>query len=430
MSVMIIIAGCKKELPDKGVDTPPVFTEMPDSVMFVTTLDSVTTENLGLTIYALDASTGSLTTKYHYPFDPRTRWCHPAAGNGFLYSLTNNEINALDMNTGEILWTDTVNNYGIPVLHDDTFYGIYQVNNTSYGVYALDATKPSKSFLWKYELTGRPPYPFPTNQNQPLIPTLKYYNGTLYLPQGTSLLALDAKMGSLKWELSSANNDTFSLAALDHGIIMSGNSAFDAATGAKIWSASPANVPPVYGPQSLQVAELVYATKEFYFVKTIHFNTPATTSFLSEVSRSSGEEKWVISFGEGYTGADTINVIQQDWNNHLVVKNGVKSSSKYGTLVFENFKLLAIGNGSEKLNFDDSEQGNDMESYFVNNTMFFHKISSTLGPMTIPHINYLYAIDLNTGKQKWNNIKLLAAYNGDVYSCVFAAGKGYSPFIQ
>lgn len=211
---------------------------------------------------------------------------------------------------------------------------------------------------------------------------------------------------------------------------MAGNSAIDAATGAKIWSASPANVPPVYGPQTIQQAELVYATKEFYFIKTIHFNTPETTSFLSEVSRSSGEEKWVISFGEGYTGEDTINVIQQDWNNHLVVKNGVKSSSKYGTLVFENFKLLTIGNGSEKLNFDDSEQGNDMESYIVNNTMFFHKISSTLGPMTIPHINYLYAIDLNTGKQKWNNEKLLAAYNGDAYSCVFAAGKGYSPFIQ
>ena len=430
VSVMIVIAGCKKENPDKDIDTPPVFTEMPDTVMFVTTLDSVTTSSLGTTIYVLNASTGSLATKYHYPYDPNTTWCHPAAGNGFLYTLENHRINALNMNTGEILWTDTVNNYGIPVLHDDTFFGIYQVNSTSYGVYALDATKPSKAFLWKYELNGSPPYPFPTIQNQPLIPNIKYYNGTLYLPQGASLLALDAKMGTLKWEISSVNNDSFSLAALEHGVIMLGNTAIDAATGTTILSASPANVLPVYGPQTIQQAELVYSTNELYFVKTIHFNTPASTSFLSAVDRASGEAKWVISFGEGYTGWDTFNVIQQVWKNHLVVKSGVKSSSKYGTLVAENFWLLAISNGSEKLNFNDTEQGNDMESYIVNNTMYFHKISSTLGPVTVPHINYLYAIDLNTGKQKWNNDKLLVDYNGDVYSCVFTAGKGHSPFIQ
>ncbi|MBG6233831.1 outer membrane protein assembly factor BamB [Pedobacter sp. CAN_A7] len=431
---MIIIAGCKKENPEKDNTDTPVFAQLPDSVMFVSTLDTITKSNLGTTIYVLNASTGSLITKYHYPYHQNTTWSYPAAGNGFLYSLENKKINAINMNTGEVLWTDTVDNLTVPVLHDDTFYGVYRENNTSYAVYALDAKKPSNDYIWKYKLT-RLPLTFPPGvDNPPLYPIIKYdvryYNGTIYITADKiHLVALDAITGVLKWEISTNNTALYSLAALNKGVIIAGKDVIDAASGTKIWSASPANVPLVPGTQTVQ-AEIAYATIELYFVKTYHFNTPESTSFLSAVDRATGEDVWTINFGGGYSSWDTVNTVEKVWNNQLIVKNGIKSSSKYGTNIAENFRLLNIGSGSIKLSFDDIGKGNDLESFIVNNTMYFHKANNNLGPFYSPPVNYLYAIDLFTGKQKWNNDKLLAGYSGSVFSCVFAAGKGFSPFIQ
>jgi outer membrane protein assembly factor BamB len=429
--LIIVIAGCKKENPEKENTDTPVFTQLPDSVMFVSTFDTVTTSNLGTTINVLNASTGLLITKYHYPYQPNTKWSYPAAGNGFLYSLENNKINAINMNTGEILWTDTVDNYSVPVLHEDTFYGVYRVNTTSYGVYAMDATKQAKTPLWKYLASGSFDTPFPSGENDPpLRSIIKYHNGTLYVSiDQLQVVALDAKTGTLKWEISTNDNAPYSLAALNNGVIMAGKDVIDAASGTKIYSASPANVPLVPGTQTVQAA-MEYATSELYFVKTYHFNTPASTTFLSAVDRVSGIEKWVIDFGGGFALWDSVNTVEKVWNNHLVVKHGVKSSSKYGTRTDENFRLLDINNGSIKLKFDDPSLGNDLESFIVNNTLYFHKTVKTLGPGNYPTINYLYAIELFTGKQKWNNDKLVEGYSGAVFSCVYAAGKGFSPFIQ
>jgi hypothetical protein len=437
-ALIIILPACKKQpTPDDKTDKPdqPAFIQLADSTMFVTTLDTVNKSNLGTTVYVLNASTGALTTTYHYPYYPKTTWSYPAVGNGFLYTLENNKINAINKNTGVVLWTDTVNNFSVPVLHDDTFYGVYRISATSYGVYALDATKASKTYLWKYVATGGLSIPFPSGAGNPTVtPIIRYYNGTLYVSgDKQNLAALDPRTGVVKWVRSTTTTALYSFAAINDGVIMAGNNIIDAATGNQIKTVTPAAVPPSYGAETRPIATAEYATKDLYLVKTYHFNnTPGvSTSFLSAVDRASGVEKWHINTGSGYVNFDTVNTVTNVWNNRLVVKHSVNfGAGKYGTGSVDNFRTLDINNGSLKVSFDDAGEGIVYESFIVNNTMFFHNVGVNIGSFYVPTVNYLYAIDLGTGKKKWTNDKLLAGYNDAVFSCVLASGKGFSPFIQ
>ena len=108
ISLITIFTSCKKDNPK----TPEVI-QLPETAMFVSTYDS----NSGATIYLLNGATGSLTTKYNYPAQANINWTYAVAGNGFLYSLDNNKINAIDMTTGAVVWTDAVDNANVPVLH-------------------------------------------------------------------------------------------------------------------------------------------------------------------------------------------------------------------------------------------------------------------------------------------------------------------------
>ncbi|WP_374948207.1 PQQ-binding-like beta-propeller repeat protein [Mucilaginibacter sp.] len=409
---MVTIAGCKKDAPK--TDTLAV-APLPDSIMFVNTFDSKS----GTTIYLLNAVNGSLSTKYNYPADPATTWSYPVAGNGFLYSLQNNKINAIDMKTGAVKWTDAVDNAAVPVLHDQTFYGVYRDNTTFY-VYALDATKSTKEYLWKYQVTGAPSL-------------INYYNGVIYVSQDqTNLIALDANTGVLKWRLSTA----YSLAALGDGIIMVGYTAVDASTGTAIGTIKPVAIPPAFGANtSNMISSLQYATKDFYYVTSTHFNNPPGLSktFLSAIDRT-GAEKWRIDYGGGQAVFDSSKYITQTWNNKLVIKKLQNTGAgKYGSSTTEAHQLINPTNGAIILKFDDDNKGATLSSYIANNTVYLHKrFESTLNglPSTPPAANYLLTIDLLTGKQKWSNDKLVDGYEGAVSSCVYAGGKGFSPLIQ
>src|ERR1700742_4238587 len=151
VSAIIIIAGCKKQQNSKN--KPPIV--LPDSTLIVST-DSLIINGNGFfnktIIYLLDAANGSLLTTYSYPPDAQSEWCIPLVGNGLLYAVENYKINAININTGAILWIDYINNdlTALPILHNDAFYGLYYDSGSEY-VYALDATKQSNTFLWKYQ---------------------------------------------------------------------------------------------------------------------------------------------------------------------------------------------------------------------------------------------------------------------------------------
>jgi glucose dehydrogenase len=187
-----------------------------------------------------------------------------------------------------------------------------------------------------------------------------------------------------------------------------------------------------------QLAVTEYATKDTYFVNTTQFYTPPgfSLSFLSAVDKTTGAEKWRITYGSGQSSYDTTNNVTQAWNNKLLIKKIVfTGAGKYGVNSADSHWLIDINTGLTKLKIDDGNKGLTVANYIVGNTMYFNKrFESTLTGLpfgsTSPPANYFFAIDLSTGKQKWNNDKLFANYTGGVSSCVLVGDKGYSSNIQ
>ncbi|WP_342644938.1 PQQ-binding-like beta-propeller repeat protein [Mucilaginibacter sp. CSA2-8R] len=426
-----LIAGCKKNNPQDEIPTTtkPVSTPLPDLAMFVNTFDS----SSGTTTYFLNAATGNVLTQYTYPAQTNTTWCQPVAGNGYLYNSSNNKIDAINMNTGSVVWTDDVTNVSAPILHDDTFYGVYTNANDSYGIYALDATKPSKTFLWKYEVNKAVQTQYPGNINV----EIKYYNGLIYIAAAyKNIAAVDAKTGVLKWQMNTVNYVSNSLIALNNGFIINEDKVIDAATGQQIWMAKPAALPPTFtGNQEL--AKIEYVTKDLYFVATTHYpSSPGNRKcFLSAIDKTTGNEKWHTNYGGGYSNYDTINAVTQVWNNQLLIKKLVYTGAgKYGANVDERYLLMDIATGRIIVTLSDTGAGTTSGAYIINNDIFFCKrwestLHGVFGPVS-PPANYVFTNDLLTGKQKWNNNKLLENYQGTAYSCVVTGGKAYSPLIH
>lgn len=431
ITIASVWAGCKKDNPTEDSPKPyePVTTPLPDLAMFVNTFDS----SSGTTTYLLNAATGAMLTKYTYPAQTDNKWCVPVAGNGYLYNITDRKIDAINMNTGIVAWTDEVTSINPPILHNDTFYGVYSNSNDSYGIYALDATKPSKTFLWKYEANKVTQSQYPGNINV----EIKYYNGLLYVAAGyKNIAAIDAKTGVLKWQLNAANYVTNSLIALNDGFVINEDKVFDAASGQQIWVAKPAAIPPTNAGIREQ-AQLAYVTQDTYFVTTIH--TPATSGprkfFLSAVDKVTGNEKWTTNYGGGFSNYDTLNTVTQVWNEQLLVKKLIYTGAGiYGANVEERYLLMDIRTGRINLTLSDTGAGTTSGAYIINNDIYFCKrwespLHGYFGPVS-PPANYLFNNDLLSGKQKWNNSKLLEGYQGNTSSCVVVDGKAYSPLIQ
>jgi hypothetical protein len=393
VSVIIIVAGCKKNNdPQKGNHKKSIV--LPDSTMFVSK-DTLNSNSFfyTTTIYLLDAANGSSVATYSYPPDAKSLWCIPLVGNGFLYSAESDKINAININTGAVLWTDSVNNDALPILHNDTFYGVYL--NTNTGVtyaYALDATKQSNTFLWKYQEPSDGFFDYSVN----------YYNGIIYISKFTNLTALDAKTGTVKWMI---NGSSYSVSSINNGIILAGYTIIDAASGGQI-----ATVPTSLGP----AYSIFYASQNLFFTysRTSQLNINAyniTTDAL----------QWTVN--EGAINDTTKSFVKmQIWNNQFIAEtqNTVYAYNYRGSMytLYSGYSLNAwdISTGQQKWN----NVSNVVSDFLiVNNTLYAEPIA---------------AFDLYSGKKKWSWSNLyINNYDGSVSNmCIFTSGKAYSSHIQ
>ena len=417
-SIIMTAAGCKKNnnvpgnTPQTTKTTPVIslpFISLPDSVMFVGTATDTTV------IYLLNAATGSLVTKYKYPNNTQS-WCVPLAGNGFLYDVENNKINALNMNTGAVMWTDSIKSYSSSpaILHNDTFYGVYATGqNSGYVAYALDATRQSNTFLWQYQLGSN--YTA-INYN---TANISYYNGIIYIP-GSNLIALDAKTGAVKWTL----NSPYSLSALNSGIIISGNTFIDAGTGNQVGSASPS----VIVSNTAQTTSIIYATTSLFVTKVTQFMTPYTTSQLNAYDVATSALKWSTNGGSTTPNYDTVKTVDQIWTNQPIIKTTFSSSAgKYGDVGSFGYSALDINTGQQKWSYAVGFGGQD---FTVSNTLYSYGTFTLNLAAGAPASSSIVAADLYTGKPKWTNGNLYVADGGSIAVCVLAAGKGYSVYIQ
>ncbi|TSJ36496.1 PQQ-like beta-propeller repeat protein [Mucilaginibacter corticis] len=406
---IVALSACEKERPkERSLGAVP----LPDSAVFVTTIDTK-----GINIFVLNASNGELNTKYNYPSTPNTTWCYPAAGNGLLYSLEDHQIRAIDPKTGTELWTDAVDNATVPILHEDTFFGF-----TGSQLYAMDAIKASAKPLWTYAMAGGPA-------------DLRYANGILYVCKDKHIVALDAKTGAEKWGLS---NGPYALGALNSGIIISGLMTIDATSGNELGTVTPPLIP-FKSDEDVSYPTLDYATMELSFVSTRHYGpSHYGRGYLSAVQKSSGAEKWRRTYGEGIGSYDTTNVVNQIWHNQLLItKTVITGAGKYGYTLAENHWMADMNTGALTLNLNDGGKGITEVGFILNNTLYLQKRSTpTLNGLPSPspgdytNASFLYAIDLLTGKVKWDASKILEGYDGFVHNCVFAGGKGYGALIQ
>jgi len=438
----LFLAACKKDKVIHKTDNNKPTVTLPDEVMFVGTQN---TDSNKYTIYLLNAATGQLVTRYNYPGDGHSNFCKPFARNGLLYDVQRDKISAITMNTGVVLWTDTVDmntDEASIILHDDTFYGItLNHDGTSGGdfVYALDATKKSNSFLWKTLLAlGGNGYNTPIN----------YYNGIVYVTDmdGSGLTALDAKTGAVKWNITS-NSSSYSLALLNNGIIIADHTIIDAVSGSQIVTVTDPAIPPIAAGATQTSSSLSYVTSDRYFVETTQAAGALQWSFLSAVDRATGTEKWRADFGsvtwDGANRTETVKSIRFILNNKLIVEEFTETYSAptggwgSGFPVFVSrtggFSTLDINTGlfegiaGGEINIADGFiQNDDNGNIVVNNIMY-----GNYSPLAGNSIN-VYATDLSTGQLKWHSTPL--SYSGiyGVFTCLFSRSqnKAYSPYIN
>ncbi|MFD0751043.1 PQQ-binding-like beta-propeller repeat protein [Mucilaginibacter calamicampi] len=413
ISTIIAVTGCKKD------NYPPDKTAIviPESVMLYNTYDN----GSGTTINLLNAVTGELVTKYNYPAQLGITWSYPVVGNNLLYAVDNKKISAITLNSGAVMWTVPVDNMLMPVLHDDTFYGANKTT-TSSGIYALDATKATTTFLWKYQPVGEPS-------------AISYFNSLVYVLLGPKkVLALDAKTGVIKWE--GASTDDYSFDLLRYNIITAGNTLIDAATGNQLSTISPLAIPPTYNAQNTYT-NLDFATNDMAFIKTSHYDqSPGLDKyFLSAVNRSTGAEKWRIDYGGGNIGERTSNKVMQIWNNYLLVHhNYYRTASRYGAIYEDGYVLLDLNTGAEKLVLSNGNtKGLTGNNIVAGNTLYIYKrFEKTIYAWfdNSEPANYLFAVDMVTGQVKWDSSKLLPDGRQNLSFCVTSGGKAYSAFVQ
>jgi len=429
LALLALTTGCKKgenpgQQANNGITPPTGATPvvLPDSVILVSNLYGGGS-GIGTTIQLINAATGYLVTAYNYPIDPKAVWCLPFFGNGFLYDVENDKINALNINTGAVLWTDSVKNFAaLPspaplvssptILHSNTFYGLYAINTFSgaYVLCAVDATKQSNAPLWKYSFTVND-----------YAPSVTYYNGVIYLlTASTGLTALDAGTGSLKWTIS--NSSPYSLASLNNGFITAGNTIIDAASGNQVTTVSLAVISPAFVQQT---ASSGFATTNMLFVLTQKEN-PAITH-LSAINPGNGALKWTVALDStAIADISYTEYIQQLWNNELIIQSwSATNFTGAGSIYGYGYSAIDINSGQQIWNYEAGPQASYM---IVNNILYTYGNNPGSGAYGEIGANIppaLSATDLSAGKQKWTNSKLIGTS-----FCMLSAGKAYSPYIQ
>jgi outer membrane protein assembly factor BamB len=422
--ISLSLLSCKKDKTPKPDPEPPVAAvPLPDSALFVNTVDPTSGASA---LYVLNAATGASVTRYTYPANAATTWSYPVTGNNLLYTLQSNTINALNLNTGKLIWTDAIPNALTPLLHQQTFYGVRKDGSTSYEAYALDATRQTNDFLWKYKLQAVPVQ-------------LIYNNEVVYvLTDATHLTALDAKTGAAKWSVAAAA--AISLNSINDGAFLAGNTIYNGATGATIGTAGTVNIPLLFGANTIVKSELLYATPTVCYIKTGHYRPWGLTydfkqDFLSLVDIASGTEKQRVKFGNSAGLGTNISTIVQMWNNRLVVSQyHQEPASSYGSLISESYGILPADLSAETINFEREQRGISSEYFIAGNSIFYYKVfypANGIKPFISSVPYQFFTINLLTGQQQWNSDQNFDGFNsGTMAACMYAGGKGYSKYIQ
>lgn len=424
ISLSLLLFSCKKDKIKTEPENPAGAVSLPDSLLFVNTVD----QTAGSTaLYVLNAASGASVIKYTYPADAGTTWSYPVAGNNLLYTLQTNKINAIDISTGKLVWTDAINNALTPILHQQNFFGVKQENTTSYQAYALDATRQTNDFLWKYTLSAAPVQ-------------ITYYNEVVYvLTDATHLTALDAKTGLARWSI--AVTSAISLNAIGEGLFIAGNTIYNAATGTPKAVAGTVNIPLVYGAGTIVRSQLLYATSTAYFIKTGHYQPNSNSGvdfnqdFLSKVDMVSGTEQQRIKFGEGYVLVPNSNAISQTWNNKFIINQSHMEPAKfYGSISSYQYGIMSADLSTELITFEQQQRGTSSDYIIAGNIMYYFKVllpPSGIVPFVPISANQFFAVNLLTGKQQWSSDKSFDDSKGwGMAACVYAGGKGFSKYIQ
>jgi outer membrane protein assembly factor BamB len=424
ISVSLLLFSCKKDKIKSESENPIGTVLLPDSLLYVNTID----QNSGTSaLYVLNAATGASITKYTYPVDAGTTWSYPIAGNNLLYTMQTNKINAIDMGTGKLVWTDAISNVVTPILHQQTFFGVKQENTTLYQAYALDATQQTNNFLWKYNIPGAPLQ-------------IYYSNEVVYvLTDATHLTALDAKSGVAKWSVTAA--EPLSLNAINDGAFIAGNTIYNAATGTPIGTAGSVNIPLYYGAGTIVRSQLLYANPTVCFVKTGHYQPNSNSGvdfnqdFLSVVDIASGTEKQRIKFVEGYVLVPSSNMVMQAWNNKLIVSQSHTEPAKfYGIYASDRYGIIPSNLSSDLITFEPQQAGRSSEYIIAGNMMYYFKVflpPSGIIPFAPTTANQFLAVNLLTGKQQWSSDQNFDNHRGwGMAACVYTGGKGFSKYIQ
>ena len=303
----------------------------------------------GTVISSYNAATGALINTFNYPHDVKAasynsclQFLSLQVGNGFLYDIESDKINALDLNTGAIRWTDSINNNTGAILHNQTLYGINvggvagfnKIASTTNYVYAVEATGKATGFLWTYpiSLSGIAFLNVPNMYQN--IPTPICYYGLVYvMSDATHLIALDATTGKLRWTFTfppyaninpyyafstpiisngtiycSDNLSTYLLdaatgiqksllsssgvpLAIANNLIISPGGAFDITTGSTKWNTT--GIGSVFGQRTGAV--IAERDSIFYLYRPGLSNTNAESLLLCALNINTGQEKWVIS---------------------------------------------------------------------------------------------------------------------------------------
>ena len=424
ISVSLLLFSCKKNKIKPEPENPIGNVPLPDSLLYVNTVDHSSGTSA---VYVLNAATGASITKYAYPIDAGTTWSYPVAGNKLLYTLQTDKINAINMSTGKLVWTDAISNVITPILHQQTFYGVKQENTTLYQAYALNATQQTNDFLWKYKLPGAPLQ-------------ISYYNEVVYvLTDATHLTALDAKSGVAKWSVAAAA--PLLLNAINDGVFIAGNTIYNAATGTPIGTAGSVNIPLYYGAGTIVRSQLLYANPTVCFVKTGHYQPNSNSGvdfnqdFLSVVDIASGAEKQRVKFGEGYVLVPNSNMVIQAWNDKLIVSQSHTEPAKfYGTYASDRYGIIPSNLSSDLIAFEQQQSGRSSEYTIAGNMMYYFKVflpPSGIIPFTPTTANQFLAVNLLTGKQQWSSDTNFGNNRGwGMAACIYAGGKGFSKYIQ
>jgi eukaryotic-like serine/threonine-protein kinase len=321
-------------------------------------------------------------------------------------------LKALDANTGLQKWVvEFYNASTSPIVAN----GILYIGTYGGGLTAYDAA--TGTFRWNFS-----PGISHTAYSSPVV-----VNGVIYLGFNGNLYAVDATTGTQKWSFI-GGFITYSCPVVANGVVYIGSNdgnlyAVDATTGTQRWSFATGNrvysTPAVSNGVVYVVTEdgKLYAIDEatgalkwtfdthymissptvengVVYVEGVVFQGGSTTSGdknLYAIYASTGVEKWSFALGNNFN----VNNVTLSKNSSPIVAEGV---------VYAASGVLAYGYGGYAGNLYaiDANTGTQKWQFAPTNTFFTPTVANGIIYVETGG-GYLYAIDANTGTQKWQS---------------------------